>query len=1253
MSLTQIRYPESLPISSKRGQIIDSIKERQVTIISGETGSGKTTQIPKMCLEAGLGKQGLIGCTQPRRIAALSVSRRIAEELGVSWGNEVGCKIRFSDKTSKDTRVKVMTDGILLAEIRSDPLLKAYDCIIIDEAHERSLTIDFLLGYLKQLCQKRPDLKIVITSATIDTELFSKAFDNAPIIEVSGRLYPVEINYIALNDSDQAESLSYVDGAIDTTRKIISDSERGDILIFMPTERDINECRERLSGALGRSANVLPLMGSLPAADQERIFKSANSRKIIVSTNIAETSLTIPGIRYVIDAGLARISRYSGKSRAKRLPIEPIAQSSANQRAGRAGRVEDGVCYRLYSRDDLEQRPAFTDPEILRANLAEVILRMKAFNLGDIEDFPFLNPPEPRAIRSGYSLLFELGALDRDRVLTSLGREMAKLPVDPTIARILIQARRERCLTEAVVIGAALSIQDPRERPADKRDKADLAHATFAHQDSDFITLINIWHSYSQLGSGKGSGAAQRTFCKANFLSWIRMREWSDLIAELSHATGAERKELPSATSLKRSDPRYRAIHRAIVSGFIGQVAIQTERDQYRGFGDRVLTIFPTSSLAEKRQSNKDPRVLSERSSATKRDKKRWIVAAEIVETTRAFIRCAARIEPSWLEDIAKHLLKTSYTNPAWDTQRAAVTARERLTLGGLTLTDRTIAYSKVAPGEALEIFIRSTLVVDPSPFDYPWISQNRRLADKIATLQALTGKLNRHALEERLIDFYRAVLPGVASAESLALLVKKQSGHKPDSFLISERDLVDSDSSLEVGSSLPDSIDVAGSSIELHYRYEPGGDRDGVTLEVSPDLAKRIPAHILDAAIPGLRQQQLSYLLRLLPKDYRRQIPALDTVCGAILNDRDLAKLPLIEALERGLKTLYSVEIKTALPTLNDLPTHLRPRLEIRSNDKLLCSGRDLPVLLNELSSDDRSTSAEQALPQALSWPEARSCWEKIDLCDWELGDLPAEIEVGRVGGVPIYLSPALCREEDPNNPGEARVSLRLVDSEARAKELSEIGVRALAQRVLRREIADLNKQSRALESWPRELLFFRKASELRDDLVLAALNHLFDSRVSYPLKRADFQNYLDAARSRLPNLVPSLLASAKTILESRLKLLATKPHYPNMSRDLEQLIPLNFISSIPYERLAHIPRYLKGMTLRCERSDKDPHRYQERLKELAPFENLLNSKTAHLPADFRWMVEEFKVSLFAQELGTPYPISAKRLERVLQPSP
>lgn len=1249
MPLTQIRYPESLPISSKRGQIIDSIKERQVTIISGETGSGKTTQIPKMCLEAGLGKQGLIGCTQPRRIAALSVSRRIAEELGVSWGNEVGCKIRFSDKTSKDTRVKVMTDGILLAEIRSDPLLKAYDCIIIDEAHERSLTIDFLLGYLKQLCPKRPDLKIVITSATIDTELFSRAFDNAPIIEVSGRLYPVEINYIALNDSDQAESLSYVDGAIDTTRKIVSDSERGDILIFMPTERDINECRERLSGSLGGSANVLPLMGSLPAADQERIFKSSNSRKIIVSTNIAETSLTIPGIRYVIDTGLARISRYSGKSRAKRLPIEPIAQSSANQRAGRAGRVEDGVCYRLYSRDDLEQRPAFTDPEILRANLAEVILRMKAFNLGDIEDFPFLNPPDPRSIRSGYSLLFELGALDRDRMLTPLGREMAKLPVDPTIARILIQARRERCLTEAVVIGAALSIQDPRERPTDKRDKADLAHATFAHQESDFITLINIWHSYSQLGSGKGSGAAQRAFCKTNFLSWIRMREWGDLIAELSHATGAERKELPSATSLKRADPRYRAIHRAIVSGFIGQVAIQTERDQYRGFGDRALTIFPTSSLAEKRQSNKDQRALSERGRATRRDKKRWIVAAEIVETTRAFIRCAARIDPSWLEDLAKHLLKTSYTNPAWDTQRAAVTARERLTLGGLTLVDRTIPYAKVAPDEALEIFIRSTLVVDPSPFDYPWIAQNRRLADKIATLQARIGKLNRHALEERLIDFYRAVLPGVASAESLALLVKKQSGHKPDSFLISERDLIDNDSSLDAESLLPDSIDVAGASIALHYRYEPGGDRDGVTLEVSPDLARRIPAHILDAAIPGLRQQQLSYLVRLLSKDYRRQLPPLEQVCSAILNDSDLAKLPLIEALERGLKSIYSVEIRTALPTLSDLPIHLRPRLEIRSNDKLLCSGRDLTVLLDELSGDNQSTGGEQAL----TWPGARRTWEKTDLCEWSIGDLPAELEVGRVGGVPIYLFPALCREDDPNNPGEARVSLRLVDSEARAKELSEVGIRALAERVLRREIADLTKQARALESWPRELLFFRKASELRDDLVLAALNRLFDSAVNYPLRESDFQSYLELARSRLPNLVPSLLASAKTILESRLKLLATRPHYPNMSRDLEQLIPLNFISSTPYERLAHIPRYIKGMTLRCERSDKDPHRYQERLKELAPFENLLNSKTARLPADFRWMVEEFKVSLFAQELGTPYPISAKRLEKSLLSHP
>ncbi|MDD5350385.1 MAG: ATP-dependent RNA helicase HrpA, partial [Chthoniobacteraceae bacterium] len=696
-----ITYPPDLPICARRAEIVEALRAHQVLIVAGETGSGKTTQLPKMCLEAGLGERGRIGCTQPRRVAAMSISRRVAEELGVTWGREVGCKMRFNDDTSRETCVKFMTDGILLAEIQSDPLLRAYSALILDEAHERSLNIDFLLGYLQGLLKKRADLKVIITSATIDTEAFSQAFGGAPVIEVSGRLFPVEIRYRPLGEGRPAEGdedepepengESFVEAAARVAEEALIETDGGDVLVFLPTERDIREARELLEESLGGGIDVLPLFGRLAGADQQRIFAPGPKRRVVLATNIAETSLTIPRIGVVIDTGLARISRYNPRTRTKRLPVEPVSQSSANQRAGRAGRIREGICIRLYSEEDLEKRPRFTQPEIQRANLAEVILRMKAFRLGDVETFPFLNPPPSLAIRGGYQLLQELGALMEAEgaawALTDLGRELARLPLDPTLGRMLLEARTEGSLDELLVIAAALSVPDPRERPEEAREAAAAAHKAFAHPESDFLTLLNLWNAAPPLESRSvhTSRNALRRFCKANYLSLSRMREWRDIYRQLAETMRESARRGNPARSARRGaavqlpehgrsqgqvgneeeEERYAAVHRAVLTGLLGQVAQREERNQYKASGNRVVTLFPGSGLYERALKKKGPA----RPGAPKPPGGRqpaWIVAGEIVQTSQLFARTAARIDPLWIVELGSHLCKFSYVHPQW-----------------------------------------------------------------------------------------------------------------------------------------------------------------------------------------------------------------------------------------------------------------------------------------------------------------------------------------------------------------------------------------------------------------------------------------------------------------------------------------------------------------------------------------------------------------------------------------------------------
>ena len=781
---TPIRYPADLPVSARREEILAALRVHPVVIVAGETGSGKTTQLPKICLEAALPDERnrpprLIGCTQPRRVAALSVSRRVAEELGVTWGREVGCKIRFDDQTGRDTRIKFMTDGILLAEIQSDPLLRAYGTLILDEAHERSLNIDFLLGYLKELLRRRPpgDLRVLITSATIDTAAFSEAFGGAPVVEVSGRLFPVEIRYQPVGSAsveEEIEDETHVEAAVRAAEEALIESDTGDVLVFMPTERDIRETLDFLENRLGRGTELVGLYGRMPAAEQTRVFAPGPARRVIVATNIAETSLTIPRVRYVIDTGLARMSRYNPRTRTKRLPVEAISQSSANQRAGRAGRVQDGICIRLYDQEDYEKRPRFTQPEIQRANLAEVILRMKAFRLGEIETFPFLNPPLPASISAGYDLLHELGALDDTHTLTPLGRELARLPLDPTLGRMLLQAREEKALSEVLVIAAGLSVPDPRERPENAKEAAANAHRAFADTDSDFLSLLRIW----QAMPANSSRNALRRFAKTNYLSQTRLREWRDIHGQLADAMRDRETRTPAGGLITDfSDPvNYARVHRSILTGLLGQIAQRKERNGYTATGNRLVTVFPGSGLyarQEKRRKGEQPPGTP--GVAEKTNQPPWVVAGEIVQTSQLFARTLARIVPEWVAELGAHLCKFSYADPHWNEKSGRVLAWERVLLSGLEVVRRRVDYGRIDAAKATELFIRGALVAGEAHIEHRFVKHNGALRERIEAVLTRVRDRRVDSLDEAFYRFYAARIEGVSSLHDLNKLVRSR----------------------------------------------------------------------------------------------------------------------------------------------------------------------------------------------------------------------------------------------------------------------------------------------------------------------------------------------------------------------------------------------------------------------------------------------------------------------------------------------
>jgi ATP-dependent helicase HrpA len=1321
-----LHYPENLPITARKDEIVAAIRAHQVVVIAGETGSGKTTQIPKMCLEAGLGIEAAIGCTQPRRIAALSISQRIAEELGVEWGHEIGCKIRFDDRSSSDTYIKLMTDGILLAETQGDPLLSEYNALIIDEAHERSLNIDFLLGYLKGLLARRPELKLIITSATIDTQAFSEAFNHAPIIEVSGRLYPVEVVYAPLDAaSEEAGEMTCIDLAVRTAEQIATEPGGGDVLIFMPGERDIRETRDLLGTRLGDLVEVIPLFGRLSAGEQQRVFAPSAKRKFVIATNIAETSLTIPGIRYVIDSGLARISRYNPRTRTRRLPIEPVAQSSANQRKGRSGRVQNGVCIRLYSEEDFSARPLFTQPEIQRANLAEVILRMKAFRLGEIETFPFINPPAPAAIQGGYHLLEELGALTSDRELTQLGRDLARLPIDPTLGRMLLQAQHEHATRELLIIAAGLSIQDPRERPLDQKDAAAAAHKRFADPRSDFLTLLNIWNAVHEQWETLRTQNQRRKFCKAHFLSYLRMREWQDLHAQLQDAL-----EELGTLRINETNAAYEPIHRAILAGLLGHVATRAERNIYQAPGNRRLNIFPGSILFERaavagHSKKKQPRQAGV-TEPGKTNQPEWIVAGEIVETSQLFARTVAGIEPAWIIELAPHLCKTSYLNPHWSVAAGRVLAEEKTLLYGLEVRHRKVAYGNVDANAATEIFIRSALVEEdlyPEPThgrrerdpaglsasqllveareqpeqkrrSYRFLEHNRQVRHKIETWQTRTRRHDLPDLDQALFEFYRHRIQNVSSLEELNRFV----GEHPDQALLcaTEKDLIgDREVSFDEAA-FPDRVRLGGSSVALSYAYSPGEERDGITMKLDLQLAQDVSPAAAEWAIPGLREALIAELLRALPKAIRRQLMPFPPKVAEIARELQPGEHSLKQDLANFIRARYGVEIPLSAWPTEAVPQHLRPRIELVGHDqKTVGSGRDLGHLRKQI----QQAPLQPAAAESPLWARLTQQWERFGLTGWTFPDLPESVTAGQ-GAEKVEAWPGLKVEE-------GQVNLRLFRNRNTARRASLGAIRRLVEITVQKDLAWLQKDLRALVGLQPLLSGLCTVEELQAGAFMNFKAHVLPEEGFPALLEKHFQGAVSQARQRLAGLASKGMDRIETILKARQEILqryplarassseGRVPRVPDPSRqrqaplssraseqtlanlsdlsttrdtprtlpwlgaELNGLVPKDFLQRISFARLAELSRYLKALRIRCERALLNPVKDQERSKQLGPYLEALkqfqgtrtdSENFAAQLEEFRWMIEEFKVSVFAQEVGTAVPVSPKRLDEQLR---
>ncbi|MGH8748327.1 MAG: ATP-dependent RNA helicase HrpA [Burkholderiales bacterium] len=1219
VKLPRLSFDPALPVSARREEIRAAIERNPVVIVCGETGSGKTTQLPKILLEMGRAAAGLIGHTQPRRIAARSVAARIAEELGTELGAVVGYKVRFQDRLGPDASVKLMTDGILLAETQGDPQLRQYGTIVIDEAHERSLNIDFLLGYLVRLLPQRPDLKLVITSATIDAERFSRHFGGAPVIEVSGRLYPIEVRYRPVGGDAEDTTRKEEEQALADAVDELCAQGPGDVLVFLPGEREIRDAAEVLRRHHPGGAELLPLYSRLSAAEQDRVFTPGGARRIVLATNVAETSLTVPRIRFVVDTGLARVKRYSYRNKVEQLRVETVSQAAARQRAGRCGRVADGVCIRLYSEEDHKRRAPFTDPEVLRSSLAAVILRAASLDLGAVEDFPFLDPPSPRAIADGYALLAELGAVDDAKQLTETGRELAKLPLDPRIGRMLIAARREGCLEQVLVIASALSVQDPRVRPMDNPAAADERHKRFTDERSDFLAFLMLW----QLFEGKWEKA-----CRENSISVPRMREWRDVHSQL-HANVAELGWHASRADAERPEG-YRAIHRALLTGLLGNVGLrEAEGGSYAGARGIKFWVHPGSWV---------------------RKPGRWLVAAELVETTRLYARTVAAIEPQWLEDLGAHLIKRQRERPHWEKTRAQVVALERGTLYGLPVyANRRIHYGPLDPELARGIFIRSALVEGEFDTRAPFFAHNRKLLHEIERLEHKSRRPDI-LVDDALIEaFYDARIPGgIHNGADFEKWREEAEPTEPKRLFLRREDLMRHEASGITTDNFPPRLQLGLSSFELDYSFEPGSARDGVTLNAPIALLNQVPAARCEWLVPGLLKEKVRLLAKSLPQRLRHKLGPLEAFAENFVAAQAPSDLPLATALASQLRAELNLEVPLDAMRPDSVPPHLQMNFRVvDEHGRQLAMSRNLADLKRELGVQTRAVLQEEA-----------SAEDNERYRAWTFGDLEEIMELRR-GDQTLVGYPALVDD------GEA-VTLQVFDAPERAAEMHRAGVRRLLAIAFRERIREIEKS--VVRDNALNLEFAQLAGEIQlaGEVASAALERSFLAD-ALPMRQADFELRVDAGRSRLNLVAQEIARTVSAILAAHAqvhkRLAAVARTFPQAADDVSastaRLLHPCFVSRTPWPRLQHFPRYLEAAVLRLDKLRTDPARDERLMAEFAPLyaawqrEYAARERASALTTEieqFRWMLEELRVSLFAQSLKTPVSVSVKRLAKLWQ---
>ena len=1219
-SVPPITYPPQLPVSERKDEIAAAIRDHQVVIVAGETGSGKTTQLPKICLELGRGIAGTIAHTQPRRLAARTVAERIAQELGVTLGEAVGYAVRFSDRSRADTLIRLMTDGLLLAQIRQDRLLRRYDTVIVDEAHERSLNIDFLLGYLARILPRRPDLKLIITSATIDPQRFAAHFGDAPVVEVSGRTYPVALRYRPVGDGDQTDAIG------DAVEELLREPP-GDVLVFLSGEREIRDTAEALQGRLRPDVEILPLYARLSTREQHRVFQPSGARRIVLATNVAETSLTVPGIRYVVDPGTARISRYSARLKVQRLPIEPISQASADQRKGRCGRVADGICIRLYDEQDFEQRPRFTDPEILRTNLASVLLQMAAAKLGDIADFPFLDPPDRRQVRDGIRLLQELTALDEREELTPLGRRLAQLPVDPRLGRMILEADRLGCAEEVIVITAALSIQDPRERPAEKREQADQLHARFADEHSDFIAFLNLWR-YLREQQRALSGNQFRRRCHAEFLHHLRVREWQDLVAQLRQAA----KQVD--VTLNRAEAEPDTVHAALLSGLLSQLGLKDPaRREFQGARGARFALWPGSALAKRPPT--------------------WVMVAELVETSRLWGRVAARIDPRAVEPLAQHLVSRTYDEPRWNRKRASVVATERVTLYGLPIVaGRTVAYGGIDPELSRSLFIRSALVEGDWEARHRFLAANRELLERVDELEARARRRDIRVTDQGLYDFYDARIPAdVVSGAHFDRWWRDARRADPDLLTFREADVAGEAAAALDRRAVPEAWRQGDLTLPLSYVFDPGAARDGVTVHVPLTVLPQLKPLGFDWLVPALREELVTVLIRSLPKEYRRSLVPVPEVVAAVLARVTPRSEPLLDALERELEALRGVRIPRSAWDLGRLPPHLRMTFRVEDDrGALVAEGDDLDALREQVRPRLRERLSAAASPL-----------ERHGMTRWEAGDLPKAVALPGTGGS-VRGYPALVDEG-------ATVGVRVLETSAAQRAAMHAGTRKLLALDMPSPIRHLQGRLSAEDALALARAPGGNPRAVLEDATVAALESLMAEAggpawdaAGFARLRAHVAGGLVERTEAIVRQVVRILDAARDV-ERRLEPLARAPAFAeardDVARQLERLVHPGFVAETGAARLDDVERYLRAAARRLERLPDAPGPDRDKLHGVQELEREYAARVDSWPdgrplppalRDIPWQLEELRVAHFAQGLGVRGQASAKRIRRAIR---